>query len=119
MQILDEFAERNGLNKIGESWHQISQDLAISLASWMICHDMAYSMKLLDEKMAIELAKEFIGQFSKQLQFFTNLQIEGSVCNFTSPNDYNFMPLTDSTFDSGIAIIDETSVGLLWFADED
>jgi hypothetical protein len=76
--------------------------MGLSMLASLLHKDMAYEHELMPLKDAEKLASKFVGIFDSDADIYTN------TCS-----------LTDSTFDSGLIIIDKTRFAIVWFEDED
>ena len=113
LSVIDQFVARNGLSAIGDQWREISREAAVSLAATFLVRDLAYSVQLMQDHMARELADRFVIVFSADARFFTNTEYAAGA------SSWGWMPLTESTFDAGIVGADPSTIGVLVVQDED
>jgi hypothetical protein len=78
----------------------------------VVLRDPAYGVLRTTEAVATTIVDDFLALFEDdQTQFFTNGRLQVSSGSWT--------PLTGATFDTGVAAIGASRVGILWFEDED
>jgi hypothetical protein len=73
----------------------------------------------MSEAAATALAAEFLSRFGETARFYTN----GTFPPHDERRPAGWMgswdPITRATFDTGVIAVDDVTVGLLWFEDED
>ncbi|MDB5311968.1 MAG: hypothetical protein JWO38_6170 [Gemmataceae bacterium] len=111
--VLDRFAALVGLFSIGDQWREITREAAESLATVVLARDLAYSVQLMPDAEARELAKRFAREFAPDARFFTNTEYTAGA------SSWGWMPLTESTFDAGVLGVDVSTIGVLVVQDED
>jgi hypothetical protein len=95
---------------------EVDEAQALKIAAFVLAKDLAYGEAATDANQAVGLAADFRGAFGVNAKFFTNAAFTEDAGGLKMGA---WEPLTKATFDSGIFIIDETSVGCLWVSDED
>lgn len=93
---------------------EIDRPEAARIATLILTCDLAYGSPCIPEEAAREYLRRFLSAFAANARFFTNGTIEGPRLSLSS-----WTPLTQSTFDTGIFVLDETRGGFLWVEDED
>lgn len=97
---------------------RVSDSLALQIARTILHKDMAYDSEIIPLSRADDLARRFLALFiNPPTEYFSN----GS---FTQRDDgavalSEWSPLTQSTFDTGIIVVESELVGCLWVEDED
>ena len=72
--------------------------------------DLAYNEEVMPLDKASEIANKFLCLFDrKNSNYFSNWRLSG----------HSWDPLTEATFDTGIIVLDNNRIGILWFEDED
>ena len=112
----DALAIALGLQALGEAWVALEQARACQVASDVLWHDLAYRFEIMDRLQAEELSRDFLTHFAPDARFFSNFASMGAEVEVLE-NGWN--PLTDATFDTGIVVVDQNRVGILWVEDED
>jgi len=105
-------AEREGFSSAPR--REINRQEAERVATLILTRDLAYGSECIPEAAALEYLRRFLSAFAADARFFTNGTIDGPKLRLS-----NWTPITDATFDTGIFVLDETSVGFLWAEDED
>jgi hypothetical protein len=108
ISVLDAFARQIGLDAVGSQWRPVSRGDAVSLAASALARDLAYGVRQMEDAEAGALASRFVSLFDAAARFFTNRGELG-----------DWMPLTESTFDLGIFVIDRRWLGAMVVQDED
>lgn len=104
---VDTLASELALRRIGEGWREIDRESARALLTETFAEDLAYGTPLLPRAEAIALAEAFDGLFGASTRCFCNRSGAG------------WTPLTDATFDTGIALVDAERVGVVCVNAED
>lgn len=93
--------------------HPIGREDASRLIEYLVAYDQAYGGPTDALDIADRCAEDFVRLFGDEARFFTNT---------TDPIDArtrSWDSLTDATFDSGVVAVSATTVGIIWFEDED
>lgn len=112
-----EFGKKIGFSIKSENLQNIEREQALNILKLVLKEDLAYSSQIMPDEQARELARDFCDQFQKSAKFFTNGSLKESSSGKMSLSSWN--PITKATFDTGVFIIDEKSIGCLWVEDED
>lgn len=112
-----EFGKKIGFSIESQDLQEIERDQALDIVKLVLKEDLAYSSQIMSDEQAGELARDFCDQFQKGAKFFTNGSLKESSSGKISLSYWS--PITKATFDTGVFIIDEKSVGCLWVEDED
>jgi hypothetical protein len=100
---LDDYLAEAGLPvPVRDGWHEINKGDAMRLTEGWASFDLAYGGRT-----GSPACEPFFVNFTRRARYFTNRQGNG------------WNPKTDYTFDAGVVGLDATTIGLLWFADED
>ena len=120
-----ELVDINALGELGREspqkggWHEIGLPDARSVVAYWMQHDLAYELvaKSSQQESAIKAADDFFGAFAGAMKLFTNAATDARRAPY--PDSSEWTPKTRHTFDRGVVVIDEQTIGLVWFADED
>lgn len=92
---------------------KINEEVAIEFIVNALHTDMAYASEIIPVAEAQELAQEFLKQFAKEkTEYYTNAEKN-------SWGGFNYIPTTESTFDTGVVMCDGDKFGVIWVEDED
>lgn len=109
---LKRIAEDAGLKPKEDGWTELQSDQARQYLTEFFRSDQSYHVSLMTSEAALGLAEKWISIFGKEAKYFTNVEkLERKIRVYT-----NF---TDASFDCGVAVVGKTSLGLVWFEDED
>lgn len=110
----DDLARRVGLEPLGDAWVEIDAARAKRLLVALLHRDLAYGSEVMTELRADWLASEFLGHFGRDgLRFATN------TTDVPDSSAFSWDPVTEFTFDSGVAVMGDRGAGVYWVADED
>lgn len=112
-----EFGKKMGFLIKSEDLYIIERDQALDILKLVLRQDLAYLSQIMPNEQADELARDFCDQFQKGAKFLTNGSFEKTSSDEISLSSWN--SITKATFDTGVLIIDEKSIGFLWVEDED
>ncbi len=96
---------------IGSGWRRTPYDVAVREAGDAIARDLAYGTRFHTKEVAEARIRRFLGVFSRDAIYFMNGERDGN-CRMSSP-------LTLSTFDNGMAVVDHQRVGIIVRTGED
>ena len=105
--VLDRLLVEHDLWPIGAAWRSVSRAEALTTWRRALTKSLAYDTPLLDDDEAEHLAEGFITSFEEDALFFRN------------GDDNAYTPVLGTTLEKGAAVVDGTSVGLLFIGDED
>jgi hypothetical protein len=94
---------------------EIDAEAARRVLGYLLTHDLAYSVAAAPPDRAGELAAAFISTLRTPTRWWTN----NDGLSRTPPRLTGWTPLTRATFDSGVIGVDDRSVLIVWFMDED
>lgn len=94
----------------------LTQDQALTTLRTCLQRGLAYDAELMSVQRARELAAMFIGLLSPGARWWTNVLSEWC-SGSTALSTRN--PLTDLTYDTGVIGLDQDSLAIAWFAEED
>jgi hypothetical protein len=116
VQSAESVAASFGLHGGFGIYFEIDEWEATSIIALVMNKDMAYSTEILPVHEARELAEGFMRQFrGEKAKYYTNGTF-GKPGLF-SGNTWN--PATAATFDTGVIVVAQKSVGCVWVMDED
>eukprot|EP00903_Cladosiphon_okamuranus_P019234 g17687.t1 len=98
-------------------WYDISRSEAEEGAASILHRDLAYDSVIMPANDASRLARGFLGFFTTNgdVKYFTN----GTLIKPSRKSGRSWNGITGATFDCGIIVVAENSIGILWIADED
>lgn len=97
-------------------WYPMSRSEAKKGAASILHRDRAYDGEIMPANDASRLARGFLGFFTNgDVKCFTN----GRLIKPSSESDRGWNAITEATFDCGIIVVADDSIGILWVADED
>lgn len=96
---------------IGPGWRRTAYDVVVREAGDAIARDLAYGTRLQTKEVAEARIRRFLAVFSRDATYFMNGERSGN-CRMSSP-------LTLSTFDNGMAVVDHQRVGIIVRTGED
>jgi hypothetical protein len=110
---LDRFVEALGFNGIGSGWREITSKAAAKQIKRILHRDLAYSVELMPEKQAEQIAHSFVALLGGAAgRFFTNSEPMGENC-------YASTPISSATFCEGIVGFRGPAMAICWAQDED
>lgn len=117
LESLLELGKKIGLSIQNKHLKSIEKGLAMDILNLVLKQDLAYSSPIMPSEQADVLTRSFCDQFEKNSKFFTNGSFEKNISGELALVSWD--PITEATFDTGVFIIDEMSMGCLWVEDED
>lgn len=124
--LLDAFAAEHLLEPLGSGWNEVNKGTAQWIMARTLSRGLAYRTEIMDERQAEKLTEGFMvacarGGSGQQHRYFTNGKAVGGPAMY----DVNLRPMlgwnpaTDSTFDTGIVMLTQLVIGLMWAEEED
>ncbi|MFB2975403.1 hypothetical protein [Microseira sp. BLCC-F43] len=114
MALVDSFVRQLGFSGIGERWKQINRESAQKIFNFSLAKNLAYSEESIAITDAETIADRFMSLFKDNCQFFTNAIFNN---NYSRLAEWD--SITESTFDTGVVIVSNERIGILWVQDED
>lgn len=111
---IDLFITQLGYFPLGSRWEAVNQTAAKKILTLIMTKDLAYGGKIMSLPVATELIVKLFNLFPGNCQFFTNASFEN---DYTSISTWN--SITKATFDTGIILVGNNRIGILWAKDED
>lgn len=108
----DEIAVSAGFTPLGADWKLLSREEARLHLQNILCRDMSYNEEIMTLENAALLTDLLFKVLPINTVFYTNLKIY-------SRTSRSWLPVTDSTFDTGLIAISDLGASLIWFEDED
>lgn len=102
--------------RIKGNWKQIDQSTANKILEYILSMDMAYDIQLETKPLANMLSNYFLNKFLPDATYYTNGDFDEDDGFFSLRG---WQPITDSTFDTGVLVIDKKNIGILWAEDND
>lgn len=129
-EIVDDFAQKNSLNRIGQSWSEVSEKTARWVIEKLLGQDLAYGVALLDPSKLLWLSQEFVWRVAqgntmartgKGCRYFINGESGGpSLYTLDTKKEImGWQPVTDHTFDKAIVMVTPSHIGIIWGWGED
>lgn len=112
--LVNSFVMELGLSGIGDRWKEISQEDAQKILIFALTKNLAYSEELMPLGDANKISDRLIKLFKNNRLFFTNATFQNSYSRLTEWNS-----ITESTFDTGVVIVSNERIGIIWVQDED
>ncbi|BAZ33190.1 hypothetical protein NIES4074_57000 [Cylindrospermum sp. NIES-4074] len=111
---IDLFITQLGCSPLGSRWKPINQTAAKKILTLIMTKDLAYGGEIMSLPVATALIVKLFNFFPGDRQFFTNASFEN---DYTSISTWD--SITKATFDTGIIIVGNNRIGILWAKDED
>lgn len=112
--IIDTLVTQMGCTGIGDRWKEIGKKAAEKIIIRVLTKDLAYSSKIGSSTKAAEVLAEILNFFPGDRQFFTNALFSDDYSEISSWDS-----ITQATFDTGVVIVSDRKIGILWVKDED
>src|SRR5262245_44035349 len=118
---LPALAREFGLRDDPASYREIDESAARRLLQLILHRAMAYNAEIMPAERAAQLADQFLGQFGRGAQFFTNGDFHEPLRRVSESvwSGASWHPVTNATFDTGVLVIGPQCSGCLWIEDED
>ena len=101
-----------GLPRRSSDLRKISRQEAINTLAMILWRDLAYGTQLIKQEEAHQRALEFVGEYaSTGVEFYNNVQL--------SDNTSSWSPLSESTFDRCLLVVNQDSAVCVLAEDED
>lgn len=97
-----------GYSALGDGWRQLSQSEAIEHLQEMLRTSLAYGVEMLSEEDSKNIAHELAEKFNS-----------GASVWLTNGDRGSWNPVTKSTFENALVVVDERNIALVLFEDED
>lgn len=108
VQEIDAFIASQGFTPLGQGWLHLGADEAVQLLEECLRKSLAYQVEMLPAAEARSVSSEFKSFFQRgQTRWFANGRRNA------------WSPITRSTFDRAIVVLDNENAGLFLFEDED
>ncbi|HAX75365.1 MAG TPA: hypothetical protein DCY88_05915 [Cyanobacteria bacterium UBA11372] len=114
MAIVDSFVMQLGFSGIGDRWKQINRKSAQKILIFILNKNLAYAEESIAINDAETIANRFMILFEDNCQFLTNAIFNNNYSRLTEWDS-----ITESTFDTGVVIVSNERIGILWVQDED
>ncbi|MFZ3590111.1 hypothetical protein ACOI1C_12720 [Bacillus sp. DJP31] len=103
-------------HRIKEKWERINRGTAGRIIEYILSSDMAYDLELRTKPISKNLSDYFLSQFTTEVEYYTNGKFDKESGIFRLRS---WTSLTNSTFDTGVLVIDMSKIGILWAEDND
>jgi hypothetical protein len=111
--ILDLFVSQFGYFGLGVRWKEVNQEDAQKILSFIMTKDLAYSVPLMSLEEAENIIVKLFQIFPGHCKFFTNASFRNNGFGISWDS------ITKATFDTGIIVVNDRRIGILWVQDED
>lgn len=112
IKAADNYVQELGLAPLGAGWKELDKAAAEDSLTQLLHLSQAYHDELLPLSTAQELAQFFLGLFDSYNSSFYSNGIFG-------PSSSSWNPLTESTFDKAVLVMDHEAIGIICVEDED
>ncbi|GGB44036.1 hypothetical protein [Fictibacillus barbaricus] len=114
----EKFLKELGLKnkRIKNKWKRVEKENAHKIIDYLLSRDMAYDFELDTKPMANRLSSYFFDQFTPEAQFYTNGEFNEERGFFALGS---WISITNSVFDTGVLVVDQRKIGILWAEDND
>ncbi|NMG22250.1 hypothetical protein [Brasilonema bromeliae] len=112
--ILDLFVSQLGYSSLGLRWKEVNQGEAQKILKFIMTKDLAYSVQLMSLEEAEKIVVKLFQIFPGNCKFFTNALFRNNYSGISAWDS-----ITKATFDTGIIVVSERRIGILWVQDED
>lgn len=118
--LLDSFVTRFGFLGINDRWNEIEFLNARRIMFRIVRTDLAYDLPQVPEEVANTLVEEIIKTLDADVgsRYFTNGEYYKPISRAPGIGP-SWQPITNATFDSGVVVLADQSIGLVWVEDED
>jgi len=109
---VDSYVNTFEFTPLGSTWRSIDRRSALGILQRVLERDLAYDIPMMESARAQLLVEQFLSLFSGSAHYYTN----------GSRNSDGFLgwdPITESTFDHGVVVHDDHTIGMIWVQDED
>ncbi|MGH2416096.1 MAG: hypothetical protein ACRDEA_20880 [Microcystaceae cyanobacterium] len=113
-EIIDLFVIQLGYSGLGLRWKEVNQQEAQKILNFIMTKDLAYSVQLMTSQEAEKIVIKLFSFFPTDCKFFTNALFTN---NYSGMSTWD--SITKATFDTGIMLISDRRIGILWVKDED
>ncbi|QDT44720.1 hypothetical protein Pan241w_48360 [Gimesia alba] len=112
IETADNFVKELGFKPLGNGWNELDQPTALKSLTQVLYLSQAYNMELMPFETAREIAKGFLELFdSYNASYYANGDFQSQSAGWN--------PLTESTFDMAVLVMDHESIGIICVEDED
>jgi hypothetical protein len=116
LEDMNHFVQQLGFQGIDNSWDSVDEQMARRIITYVLSMDLAYDSDLDSTPIAGELCDYFISLFSFQAEYYTNAHFDEDSGHFRLEE---WSSISSATFDTGIIVVDQDKMGILWAEDED
>jgi hypothetical protein len=113
-KLLKELDLKN--KRIKNRWIKVEKEDALKILNYILSRDMAYDFELDTKPMANQLSSYFIDQFGSEAQFYTNGEFHEELGFYRLGS---WISITNSIFDTGVLVVDQSKIGIFWAEDND
>ncbi|MCF6443067.1 hypothetical protein L1077_26940 [Pseudoalteromonas luteoviolacea] len=111
-ECADRYVQKFGFNGLDKRWHILNKEEAAESLSMILHKSLAYSVEMMPLKTAKHIADKFLCQFDpRNSKFLSNGHI--------SEHSASWNPITQSTMEMAVVVIDGKSIGIICAEDED
>jgi hypothetical protein len=116
-EACDALTSALGFRTLGGAWVVLDQPHAHQVAYEVLWRDLAYLYEIMEPAVADDLASAFLAHFDADARFFTNFTCLDPT--FGVGGNSQGWAVTEATSETGIIVVDQRRVGMLWVEDQD
>ncbi len=111
----DSLVSSLGFRPARDSWETIDCVNAQRIISHIMHQDLAYDSPMIRRETSDHIAERFTALFDQfNSRYFTNCTLD-----ILKPSGFSWHPITQSTFECAVVIVDDANAGLILVEDED
>lgn len=119
--LIEAFLTSLGLDECNETCqeklHEVDQVEASNILTYLLSYSLAYGLRTTtSEKQITHFLERLFSLFSSHPRYFTNGEFDFGQQRFPLQS---LWPLTRHTFDTGLLLVDDQRIGIVWDMDED
>jgi len=104
-----------GFRPAHDHWQIVDRENTQRIISHILHQDLAYGSHMIRRETSDHIAERFTALFDQfKSHFFTNCTI-----HILEPLEFSWHPITDSTMECAVVIVDDANVGIIVVEDED
>lgn len=118
LRYVSAFLASEGFNP-PDYWTFLTTEQATELLTSLVSSDMAYGGDICNKNEARALSRKFISLFDQRRLLLLSNGFRYQMIRGYALGSEAYTSLTEATFDSGLVAFDDSSIGYIWFEDED
>lgn len=115
---IDAFVKSFGFRGLNKDWVEINGKDALKILTEILHKNIAYGTSISNRKDSFNIGRRLMSLFKEKSKAFTNGNL---VVPNADPNDVegSFIGISSSTFDTGVVLIDEEKIAIVWIQEDD